>query len=181
MNEPITWGLLITVVGFLLCVALLIVIIMAVANLVGILRRVRQIIDETAAPLKKTLEQVTVISENAAKITGQVSESMDDVQKLLGNVTKISDTVKATADTVRSDVVGKVKSILGTADLVRKFFVKKDGTPRRKTGSTVYRYTYSKDQPHPESVEVEKPEAEAADERVSPAGVAYQAEAQGEV
>lgn len=178
MDQPITWGLLITVVLFLLGVALLIAIIMAVANLIGILAKVRRILDETAVPLQKTLEQVKVITENTARITGQVNESMDDVQKLLGNVTKISDTAKATADTIRNDVVGKVKSLLGTADTVRKFFVRKEGASRRKAGSTVYRYTYSPGRDNPDTVEVEKPEGQPADERVAPNGVAYSAEAE---
>lgn len=178
MGRTITWGELITIVLFLLGAALLFYLVLAVANLVRMLRNINQLVENTRPNLEKTLANLPEISENATKITGLLKDNMENVTKLMTNVGKISDTAKSAADIIQKDIIVKAKGLLDVADGIRRYFVKKKkdgGNPAAKMGSAIYRYTYRKGQENPDEVLVVKPvtsEAEKA-EAISPDRNAY--------
>lgn len=178
MGRTITWGELITIVLFLLGAALLFYLVLAVANLVRMLRNINQLVENTRPNLEKTMANLPEISENASKITGLLKDNMENVTKLMTNVGKISDTAKSAADIIQKDIIVKAKGLLDVADGIRRYFVKKKkdgGNPAAKMGSAIYRYTYRKGQENPDEVLVVKPvtaEAEKA-EAISPDRNAY--------
>lgn len=181
MGRTITWGELITIVLFLLGAALLFYLVLAIANLVRILRNINQLVENTRPNLEKTLANLPEISENATKITGLLKDNMENVTKLMTNVGKISDTAKSAADIIQKDIIVKAKGLLDVADGIRRYFVKKKkdgGNPAVKTGSAVYRYTYRKGQENPEEVLVVKPVAAETEkaETISPDRDAYKSE-----
>lgn len=159
MGRTITWGELITIVLFLLGAALLFYMVLAVANLVRLLRNANDMVDKIKPNLEKTMANLPEISESAAKVTTLLKDNMESVTKVMENVGKISDTARNAADTIQKDIVVKAKGLLDVADGVRRYFVKKQGAvkqPVAKPGSAVYRYTYRKGQENPEEVVVVK-------------------------
>lgn len=179
MARTITWGELITIVLFLLGAALLFYLVLAVANLVRLLRNANDMVDRIKPNLEKTMNKLPEISENAAKITTLLTDNMENLTKVMQNVGKISDTARNAADTIQKDLIIKAKGLLDVADGVRRYFVKKQGakaTPTVKSGSAVYRYTYRKEHENPDEVMVVKPADEEPDapEAISPDQSMYQ-------
>lgn len=163
MDRTISWGELITIVLFILGAALLFYLVLAAANLVRMLRNMNKMVEKIRPNIEKTMDQVPEITANANKITGLLKDNMDNITKVMENVGKISDTAKEAADTIQKDVVVKVKGLLDVADGVRRYFVKKKDQEKQKepkktsarTGTTVYRYVYQKDQVKPDEVIIE--------------------------
>jgi hypothetical protein len=181
MARTITWGELITIVLFLLGAALLFYLVLAIANLVRLLRNANDMVDRIKPNLEKTMANLPAISENAAKITNLLNDNMENLTKVMQNVGKISDSARTAADTIQRDVIVKAKGLLDVADGVRRYFVKKHDAkshPSVKSGSAVYRYTYRKEHENPDEVVVVKSADEAADkaESISPDKTMYQAQ-----
>ena len=181
MARTITWGELITIVLFILGAALLFYLVLAVANLVRLLRNANDMVDRVKPNLEKTMAHLPEISENAAKITVLLKDNMDSITKTMANVGKISDSARNAADTIQKDFVLKAKGLLDVADGVRRYFVKKQGArtqPTVKSGSAVYRYTYRKGDENPDEVVVVKPVDDAPDsaDSINPRKAMYQAD-----
>ena len=177
MSRTITWGELITISLFLLGAALLFYLVLAAANLVRMLRNANKMVESIRPNLEKTMANLPEISDNAAKITTLLKDNMENLTKVMDNVGKISDSAKSAADIIQKDIIIKAKGLLDVADGLRRFFVKKkrDGGPSVKAGSTVYRYTYRKDQDNPDEVVVVKAADVSADnaDSISPDKAAY--------
>ena len=181
MARTITWGELITIVLFILGAALLFYLVLAIANLVRLLRNANDMVDRIKPNLEKTMSHLPEISENAAKITVLLKDNMDSITKTMANVGKISDSARNAADTIQKDFVLKAKGLLDVADGVRRYFVKKQSAktqPTVKSGSAVYRYTYRKGNENPDEVVVVKPVDDAPEsaETISPRKTMYQSE-----
>lgn len=173
MARTITWGELITIVLFLLGAALLFYLVLAIANLVRLLRNTNDMVDRIKPNLEKTMANLPAISDNAAKITALLSDNVENLTKVMQNVGKISDSARTAADTIQRDIVVKAKGLLDVADGVRRYFVKKQGAksqPTVKSGNAVYRYTYRKEHENPDEVLVVKSTDEAPEsvESISP-------------
>jgi hypothetical protein len=176
MGTTVTWGELITVGMYLLGTGVLFYMVLAAANLVRILRNINKMLEETKPHITKTVEKLPEITENAAKISGLLGDNMESITKVMGNVGKISESARNTVETLQKDILTKVAGILGISAGVRKFFVKKNKTEKTaaKPGSTVYRYTYKKEQQDPSEVFVEKTEHLSEDETIAPKGKSYE-------
>ena len=153
LDRPISWGELIAIVLFILGAALLFYLILAVANLVRMLKNVNLLIDKNKDHINKTLEKLPKISENTEKITDSLKNNMETIEHVVGDIGKISDSVKKGVETVQKDILVKAKIILDIVDTIKKFFEKKKDTPPKKKG-IIYKYKYKKDQEKPEEVEV---------------------------
>ena len=56
--------------------------ILAVANLLRILKNVNQILEKNKGNIERTVEKLPEITDNTAKITKTVNESLDGLEKL---------------------------------------------------------------------------------------------------
>ncbi|NLL66278.1 MAG: DUF948 domain-containing protein [Clostridiaceae bacterium] len=161
-NEMISWGELIVLVLFVLGSALIFYLILAVVNLLRILKNVNQIIEKNKDNINKTVENLPEITENTAKITGMVKDNLDGLGKVVEDVGKISETVKKGAETIQKDIVLKAKSILDIIDAVKTMYEKRKSKSKKKSG-TVYKYKYKPGINKPDEVEVETNEIHEQD------------------
>ncbi|HAA26005.1 MAG TPA: hypothetical protein DCE11_07815 [Ruminiclostridium sp.] len=144
----VTWGDLIKIVLVLLGAGVLFYLLLAAANLVGILKNIKKILDKNSSHISETLEKLPDIAENVEKATGIVKDEMESIQKVMGNISKISDSAKDAAEMIKKDIVLKVKNILDIIDWIRSLFQEKGG----KKKDIVYKYKYK---PAKETVEEE--------------------------
>jgi hypothetical protein len=160
MGREITWGELITLVLFVLGTALLVYLIMAVSNLLRVLKNVNQLIEKNKDHINNTVEKLPEISSNTAQITGMVKDNLETIGKVVEDVGKISDTVKNGVETIQKDIILKAKSVLDIFVAIKHLFEKKKENSKKKKG-TVYKYKYRPGQDKPEEVEVLTSEIEA--------------------
>ena len=153
-DEMISWGELIVLVLFVLGSALIFYLILAVANLLRILKNVNQIIEKNKDSINDSVEKLPEITDNTAKITGMVKDNLDGLGKVVSDVGKISETVKKGAETIQKDIVLKAKSVLDIIDAVKKMYDKRKSKSSKKSG-TVYKYKYKPGMEKPDEVEVE--------------------------
>lgn len=155
-NEMISWGELITLVLFVLGSALIFYLILAVANLLRILKNVNQIIEKNKDSINKTVVKLPEITDNTSKITGMVKDNLEGIGKVVDDVGKISETVKKGAETIQKDIVLKAKSIIDIIDAIKKMYDKrKIKSKLSKKSGTVYKYKYKPGMDKPEEVEIE--------------------------
>ncbi|MGI6084270.1 MAG: hypothetical protein ACOYIF_02345 [Acetivibrionales bacterium] len=155
-NEMISWGELIILVLFVLGSALIFYLILAVANLLRILKNVNQILEKNKDSINKTVIKLPEITDNTAKITGMVKDNLDGIGKVVDDVGKISETVKKGAETIQKDIVLKAKSIIEIIDAIKKMYEKrKSKSKSSKKSGTVYKYKYKPGMDKPEEIEVE--------------------------
>lgn len=162
-DEMISWGELIVLVLFVLGSALLFYLILAVANLLRILKNVNQLIEKNKGNIDKTVGKLPEIADNTAKITKTVNESIDGLGKIVSDVGKVTDTVKKGAETIQKDIILKAKSILDIVDAIKRFFENRKAKSGSKKNSTVYKYKYKAGQDKPDEVEVLKVSSEPED------------------
>lgn len=146
MDSVVTWGELIKIVLFFLGAGVLFYLLLAVSHLVGILKNINKMLEQSRESITGTIEQLPGITENVAKVSDIVKEEMEGLQKIVGNIGKISDTAKDTAEMLKNDIVVKAKNILDLIDWIRKLFNDKGG----KKKDIVYKYKYK---PNPDIVE----------------------------
>lgn len=151
VNTPITWGDLIKIVLFLLGAGVLFYLILAVANLVGILKNLNRMLAKNRANIDNTLDKLPEITKNVAKVTDIVKDEMENIQKVMGNIGKISDSAKDAVELIKKDILVKAKNLLDIFDWIRKLF--QDKGKRKK--EIIYKYRY-------------KPVAETVEEEVTP-------------
>ncbi len=159
-DQMISWGELITIVLFVLGSALLFYLILAVANLLRVLKNVNQILETNKDNIQKSVEKLPEITDNTAKITGMVKDNIESIQSVVEDVGKISETVKNGVETIQNDIVLKVKSILDIFDALKKYYDKKkeNSKKKKKAAGTVYKYKYKPEQDKPDEVEIISPE-----------------------
>ena len=155
-DEMISWGELIVLVLFVLGSALMCYLILAVANLLRILKNVNQIIEKNKDNINQSVEKLPEITDNAAKVTSMVKDNLDGLGKVVGDVGKISETVKKGAETIQNDIILKAKSLLEIIDAIKKMYEKRKKKSSKKSG-TVYKYKYKPGVERPDEVEVETP------------------------
>ena len=155
-DEMISWGELIVLVLFVLGSALMCYLILAVANLLRILKNVNQIIEKNKDNINQSVEKLPEITDNAAKITSMVKDNLDGLGKVVGDVGKISETVKKGAETIQNDIILKAKSLLEIIDAIKKMYEKRKKKSSKKSG-TVYKYKYKPGVERPDEFEVETP------------------------
>lgn len=144
----VTWGDLIKIVLVLLGTGVLFYLLLAVANLVGILKNIKKILDKNSSHISGTLEKLPEIAGNVEKVTVIVKDEMESIQKVMGNISKISDSAKDAAEMIKKDIVVKAKNILDIIDWIKSLFQEKGG----KKKEIVYKYKY---RPAEETVEEE--------------------------
>lgn len=136
-DATITWGDLFKVVLFILATGVLFYLLLAIANLVGILKNFNRILAKNRANIDSTLEKLPEITDNVAKITDIIQKEMESIQKVVDNVGKISDSAKDTIELLKKDILLKAKGILDILDWIKKLFEKDD-----KKKDIVYKYKY---------------------------------------
>lgn len=136
-DATITWGDLFKVVLFILATGVLFYLLLAVANLVGILKNLNRMLEKNRSNIDNTLEKLPEITENVAKVSEIITEEMESIQKVIGNVGKISDSAKDAVEVFKKDVLLKAKGILDIIDWIKKLFEKDE-----KKKEIVYKYKY---------------------------------------
>lgn len=157
-EKMISWGELITIVLFVLGAALLFYLILALANLLKILKNVNKLIDDNKDNIDKTIKHLPEISENTAKATTLIKDNLEDIDKVVKNVGKISTSVKDGVDIIQKDILLKAKSFLDIIDSIKRLFEKrkaKSDKKKRDQESAVYKYKYKHGMDEPEKVEVQ--------------------------
>ncbi len=152
VDTPITWGDLIKIVLFLLGAGVLFYLILAMANLVGILKNLNKMLAKNRANIDSSLEKLPEITKNVAKVSDIVKDEMENIQKVMGNIGKISDSAKDAVELIKKDILVKAKNLLDVLDWIRKLF--QDKGKRKK--EILYKYKY-------------KPVAETVEQDVTPA------------
>lgn len=137
LDTTITWGDLFKVALFVLATGVLFYLLLAVANLVGILKNVKKILDKNRSNIDNTLEKLPEITENVANISDMLKKEMESIQKVVKNVGKITETAKDTADVLKNDVLVKAKGIVDIIEWIRKLFDKEE-----KKKEIIYKYKY---------------------------------------
>lgn len=123
MSTTITLEELMLFILFLLAVGLGIFLILAIKNIVGILKKVNKIVDDNEKSINTILKEAPIILDNVNKITGDVQETIEavtpSITHIVKNVDVISTDVTETVEkiTYTVDVVGE--SIEETADMLR--------------------------------------------------------------
>ena len=136
-DATITWGDLFKVVLFILATGVLFYLLLAIANLVGILKNLNKILDKNRGNIDNTLDKLPEITDNVAKVSDIIKEEMESIQKVVHNVGKISDSAKDAVELFKKDILLKAKGILDIIEWIRKLFEKDD-----KKKEIVYKYKY---------------------------------------
>ena len=77
---PVTWGDLIKIVLFLLASGVMFYLILAIANLVGILRNANKILAKNRANIDSTLEKLPEITENVTRVSDILKDELVSIQ-----------------------------------------------------------------------------------------------------
>lgn len=170
-DTPITWGDLIKIVLFLLSAGVLFYLILAVANLVGILKNLNKMLAKNRASIDSTLEKLPAITDNVAKVSTIVKDEMENIQKVMGNIGKISDSAKDAAEMLKKDILVRARSLLEILDWLKKLFQDKG----RRKKDIIYKYRY---RPVKETVE-EVVTGGEADDAASPQADKAESTAEG--
>lgn len=123
MGTTITLEELMLFILFLLAVGLGIFLILAIKNIVGILKKVNKIVDDNEKSINTILKEAPIILDNVNKITEDVQETIEvvtpSITHIVNNVDIISTDVTETVEkvTYTVDVVGD--SIQETADMLK--------------------------------------------------------------
>ncbi|NLX76233.1 MAG: hypothetical protein GXZ01_02480 [Clostridiaceae bacterium] len=149
LDSTITWGDLFKVVLFVLATGVLFYLLLATANLVGILKNLNRILEKNRKNIDDTLEKLPEITDNVAAVSDILKDEMESIQKVVNNVGKISESAKDAAELLRKDVLVKAKGILDIIDWIKKLFEKD-----QKKKEIVYKYRYK---PGEETVVAEVP------------------------
>ncbi|HZK25982.1 MAG TPA: hypothetical protein VFD00_00370 [Thermoclostridium sp.] len=139
-DTTITWGDLFSVVLFILGIGVLFYLLLAIANLVGILKNVRRTLDKNKDNIDNTLDKLPEITKNVAKVTDILKEEMESIQKVIGDVGKISNSAKEAVEVFSKDILVKAKSIVDIIDWIKKLFEKEK---KNKDKEIVYKYRYT--------------------------------------
>lgn len=139
-DATITWGDLFSVVLFILGIGVLFYLLLAIANLVGILKNVRRTLDKNKDNIDNTLEKLPEITDNVAKVTDILKDEMEAIQSVIDNVGKISNSAKDTVEVFKKDILVKAKSIIDIIDWIKKLFEKEK---KKKDKEIVYKYRYT--------------------------------------
>lgn len=113
MNATITLEDLMIFIVFLLAIGLGVFLIIAIKNIVNILKKINKIVDENEKSIDTILKETPLIMENVNKITADVQETVESVKpsvtSIIKNVDIISEDVTETIDkvTYTVDVVGE--------------------------------------------------------------------------
>jgi len=141
LDSTITWGDLFKTVIFILAAGALFYLLLAAANLVGILKNIRKTLEKNRESIDNTLEKLPEITDNVAKVSEMIKNEMESIEKVVKNVGRISESAKDAAEVLKNDILVKAKGILDVIDWIRKLFEKDD---RKK--EIVYKYKYRPDE-----------------------------------
>lgn len=159
-DKIITWGELITIVLFVLGSILLFYLILAVSNLLKVLKSVNKLIDDNKDNIDKSLKDLPKITENTEKATALIKDNLEGIDKIVEKVGSISTSVKDGIDTIQNDIILKAKSILEIVDAIKRLFEKRKAKSEKKKKNqeaAVYKYKYKAGMDEPENIEVQIP------------------------
>ncbi len=111
MNATITLEELMLSILFLVAVGIGIFLILAMKNIVGILKRVNNIVDANEKSINAILKETPIIMDNVNKITA-------DVQQTLESITPSVESIVRNVDTISTDVTVTVDKVTHTVDVV---------------------------------------------------------------
>ena len=138
-DATITWGDLFSVVLFILGIGVLFYLLLAIANLVGILKNVRRTLDKNKDNIDNTLEKLPEITDNVAKVTDILKDEMETIQSVIDNVGRYQ-IQQRTLLKFSKDILVKAKSIIDIIDWIKKLFEKEK---KKKDKEIVYKYRYT--------------------------------------
>ena len=111
MNMTVNLQDLMMFVLFLLGIGLGVFLILAIKNMVGILKSVNNIIDENEKSINTILKEAPLILDNVNKITADVQHTIEEVTPSLASIVK-------NVDDISTDVTQTVDKVTHTVDVV---------------------------------------------------------------
>ncbi len=111
MSATITLQDLMLFILFLLAVGIGIFLILAIKNLVGILKKVNKIVDDNEKSINTILKETPIILDNVNKITGDVHDTIEAVTPSITNIV-------SNVDVIATDVTSTVEKVTYTVDVV---------------------------------------------------------------
>lgn len=139
-DKIITWGELITIVLFVLGSILLFYLILAVSNLLKVLKSVNKLIDDNKDNIDKSLKDLPKITDNTEKATALIKDNLEGIDKIVEKVGSISTSVKDGIDTIQNDIILKAKSILEIVDAIKRLFEKRKAKSEKRRKTKRLRY-----------------------------------------
>ena len=111
MNTSITLEQLMVFILFLLAIGLGIFLILAIKNIVDILKKVNGIVDDNEKSINTILKEAPIILDNVNKITADVQETVEHVTPSITNIVQ-------NVDNISTDVTTTVDNVTHTVDVV---------------------------------------------------------------
>lgn len=111
MNIAITLQEIMWIILFLVAVGVGIFLILAIKNIVGILKKVNTIVDDNEKSINTILTEAPIIMDNVNKIT-------EDLQETIEVVTPSVTHIVSNVDTISTDITNTVEKVTYTVDVV---------------------------------------------------------------
>lgn len=111
MDIALTLQEIMWVILFLIAVGLGVFLILAIKNVVGILKKVNKIVDDNEKSINTILKEAPIIMDNVNKITEDVQETLDAVSPSITHIV-------SNVDIISTDVTNTVEKVTYTVDVV---------------------------------------------------------------
>ncbi len=124
MNGYIKWSDLALAVITLAVSVSSVYVILLVRNLNGSIKILRSILQENKDGIDKTIKDMPVITRNVSEITDTAKNELKAVESVLHSMGETAELTAATAETVKGDIIGRLKSILDIIDFIKRLIFK---------------------------------------------------------
>ena len=111
MDIALTLQEIMWVILFLVAVGLGVFLILAIKNVVGILKKVNKIVDDNEKSINTILKEAPIIMDNVNKITEDVQETLDAVSPSITHIV-------SNVDIISTDITNTVEKVTYTVDVV---------------------------------------------------------------
>jgi len=133
--DYITWKELALVVGFILIVVLCLYIIRLARNLNECVKVLKNTLQENKDNVNKTLKELPAISENLFEISEMAKSQLKLMESAVVSINETAEMTAATAQTVKTDIIDRARSIIELIDLIRKLLFKSSESNSEKSGN----------------------------------------------
>ena len=122
--EYIRWSDLAVAIGFILGCIVCIYLIILIKNLNESIRIFKNVFQTNKDNINDTLQTLPVISKNLVEISSTARNELKAVESTIQSINDTTEMAAAAAQTIKSGVLDKAKSIIELIDLVRRVFLK---------------------------------------------------------
>lgn len=94
-------------------------------NLNGSIKVIREILQDNKKNIDETLKNMPAISNNAAEITDTAKNDLKMLGAAIQEFGETAQLTAATAETVKTDILGRLKSLIGIIEYIVRLFNRK--------------------------------------------------------